>query len=100
MVIGIEYSRVIELAALWLRKENVALASHPVQRVILEEIALQLEVFGKYSEKIKKSRHLTPIFERDLAIIQDILKEKQKIQLGDYANDRVMNGIQTRLATF
>ena len=53
MVIGIEYSRVIELAALWLRKENVALASHSVQRVILEEIALQLEVFGKYSEKIK-----------------------------------------------
>lgn len=98
VVIGIEYNRVIELAALWLRKENAALAAHPVQRVILEEMSLQLEAFKKYAEKTDKAR-LVPIFERDLAIIQSILKEKRGIRLGEYEYDRVMQDIKTRALT-
>lgn len=98
VVIGIEYNRVVELAALWLRKDNVTLATHPVQRVILEEVALQLERFKTYASKTGKT-HLAPLFERDLAIIQSILKEKKNIPLGEYEYDRVLQDIKTHTTT-
>ena len=61
VVIGIEYSRVIELAALWLRKENVALASHSRSASFLRKLLCSLRC-SENTAKNKKSRHLTPHF--------------------------------------
>ncbi len=100
VIIGVEHTRVVELAALWLRKENKALANHPVQRLILEEMALQLEILKNYCEKTGKI-DLVPLYEKDLAIIRSVLKEKDGIKLDDeLMNDRVFQGIRNNLMQF
>lgn len=100
VVIGVEKNKVIELAALWLRKENLALSKHPVQRLILEEMALQLEILKNYCEKTEK-HDLAPLYEKDLAIIQNILKEKSGIKLTDeLMNDKIFQGIRENLMKF
>ncbi len=100
VVIGVEHDQVVELAALWLRKENETLAKHPVQRLILEEIALQLEILNKYCERIGK-RDLAPLYEKDLVIIRNILNNKRDIKLDEkLTNDRVFSGIKNCLMKF
>lgn len=100
VVIGVEHTKVVELAALWLRKENKILANHPVQHLILEEIALQLEILKNYCEKTGKTG-LSPLYEKDLIIIQDILKEKGGIKLSEELNnDKVFRGIRENLMQF
>lgn len=100
VVIGVEKDEVVELAALWLRKENQMLAKHPVQRLVLEEMSLQLEVLKNYCQKTGKIG-LAPLYERDLNIINNILKHREKIKLTDkLENDRVFRGIRENLMKF
>ncbi len=94
VIIGVEYDKVVELAALWLRKENDKLAKHPVQRLILEEAALELEVLRNYCERTGKAE-LIPLYEKDLIIIKNILKNKNWVKFDDeLSNDKVFGGIK------
>lgn len=100
VIIGVEHTKVVELAALWLRKENKILANHPVQHLILEEMALQLEILKNYCKKTGKT-DLSPLYEKDLIIIRDILKEKGGIKLSEELNnDKVFRGIRENLMQF
>ncbi|MGK2848459.1 MAG: hypothetical protein ACSLEX_00065 [Minisyncoccota bacterium] len=99
VVVGIERSRIIELATLWLDpKRKKEFAVHPVQKIILEEIALQLTHFQAFAETSNvKARALTPIFARELSVIKNILAEKRGMPSGDSKNDRVFTAIKQQL---
>ena len=100
VVIGTEREHIIELAALWLDpKRNKELAAHPIQKVILEEIVAQLEQFGAYA-KAEKQDALVPIFERELAVVKNILAQKQGLRADDYKDDRVAGAIQRQMKLF
>ncbi|MBX4215869.1 hypothetical protein KW797_02895 [Candidatus Parcubacteria bacterium] len=111
VVVGLQYDQMLELAALWLQQNNMqmkelrgkanrALGSHPAQRIILEQIALQLEEFKGYSEKVGKS-DLAAAYEKDLVIIRQLIDEKEKegIMLTGYPRDKIHGAIETTVAT-
>lgn len=102
VVIGVERDRVVELAALWLNpKRKKEFANHPIQKVILQEIVLQLEKFLEFARTSgEEAADLVPIFERELSIVRGILDEKKGINPKDYADDRVFGFIKEQLKLF
>lgn len=105
VIIGVEKDLVVKLAGLWSdestlkTKSEATLKDHPVQRVILSEIFLQLQVFRNYAESTGKD-NLVSIFEKDLKIIESILREKGFADIGDLRNDKVFAAIREGLKVF
>lgn len=105
VVIGVEKELLIKLSALWAdkhgRKEenNEVLATHPVQRLIMSEILLQLQTFRIYAEETKKES-LVPIYEKSINILEEILREKGPAGIGDLRNDKVFIAIRDSLKIF
>lgn len=104
VVIGVEKETVINLASLWMdKKENPELAStldeHPVRRLILSEILLQLHTFRNYAEKIGR-RDLAPIYEKDIQILEEIIHQQGPIDIEMLRNDRVFLTIKESLSVF
>jgi hypothetical protein len=54
VVIGVELDKVIQLAGLWDRKDNKALANHITKDIIAEEIERQLRTFLIYAQSLHK----------------------------------------------
>ncbi len=77
IVIGVSARTVKELGELWLSKNNKALANHPVQMQILEEILMQARVFGKYAESTGKIE-IAKKYKNIEMIIKDVITEKIK----------------------
>lgn len=75
IIIGVGAETVEALAGLWLDGKKKALGKHPIQFQILEEIALQLEAFKQYAEKIRRIG-VAKIYEHMSKIIQDIRIKK------------------------
>lgn len=92
VVLGIDRTRLIELAGLWLNDKKKELAVHPVQFKLLEEIRLQLLGFKKYASTLGRD-DLVKIYERQAQIVMGIIKErhsemeKQRIQVVDVADE-------------
>ncbi|OGI24825.1 MAG: hypothetical protein A3E38_01705 [Candidatus Moranbacteria bacterium RIFCSPHIGHO2_12_FULL_54_9] len=100
VVIGVEREHIIELAGIWLDpKRKNEFAKHPIQKVILEEIASQLDQFRIFSKMVRQD-DLVVIFERELSVVRKILAEKQDIHAEEYTDDRVMGAIQQQLKLF
>ena len=99
VVIGAEIDRVKELALLWMNRKNKQLGEHPVQRMILQEIALQLEAFAAYARGIDKNE-VAVILERQLQEIQKLQQEKQKAGIKTVAHDKVFDEIKRNLSLF
>lgn len=105
VVIGVEKELLIKLAGLWAdkhgkKKENSdVLAVHPVQRLILAEILLQLQTFRIYAENTSK-KTLVPIYEKSINVIEEILREKGAVGIGDLRNDKVFTAIRESLKIF
>lgn len=102
VVIGVERDHVIELAALWLDpKRKKEFASHPIQKVILQEMTSQLEWSIRFAKTGgPEAIALIPIFERELSVVRRILAEKKNIHTESYTNDRVFGSIQNQLKLF
>lgn len=102
VVIGVEREHVIELAALWLDpKRKKEFAVHPIQKVILQEIASQLDQFRAFAGTGgQEARELVPIFERELSVVRKILTAKRGLHTEEYTNDRVFGAIQQQLRLF
>lgn len=102
VVIGADRDRVVELASIWLNpKRKKEFASHSIQKVILQEIAIQLEKFLEFAKTGgEKAIVLVPIFEKELSIVQKILVEKKDINSEDYASDRVFGFIKEQSELF
>lgn len=88
IVIGVSQEVVDELAGLWLVKDNKALANHPIQKLFLQQMSLQLSSMRKYAQA---HGHEVCAVECDKAhkIIRRILENKESIRLGDLNNDPV-----------
>lgn len=105
VVIGVDKELLIKLAGLWADKhgkkdENKeTLAEHPVQRLILAEILLQLQTFKMYSENTNK-KSLVPIYDKSIHVIEGILREKGAVSIGDLRNDKVFVAIRESLKIF
>ena len=97
-----ERDRVIELAALWLDpKRKKEFADHPIQKVILQEIASQLDQFRAFARTGgPEALALVPIFEREISVVRRILAGKKRIYSEEYTNDRVFGAIQNQLKLF
>ena len=105
VVIGIEKDVVIQLAGLWMgehgrnKEGNAKLAVHPAQRIILTEILLQLRAFKNYTVETKKDS-LTPIYQKNITVLEDIMRNKPLINIESLKNDKVFAAIQESLALF
>lgn len=105
VVIGVEKDSVIQLAGLWMgehgrsKEGKTKLAIHPVQRLILEEILLQLKTFKHYAEITKKDS-LALIYQKNIAVLEDIIRKKPPIDMGEFRNDKVFSAIKNSLSIF
>ncbi|OGZ15014.1 MAG: hypothetical protein A3J08_01550 [Candidatus Lloydbacteria bacterium RIFCSPLOWO2_02_FULL_51_11] len=92
VIIGADVDSIKSLGKLWLAKDKKALAVHEMQKVVLEEIRGQLEVFAKYAHA-QRQESVAKIYEKTLHIIQDILQDKHDIPIKALREDRVFGAI-------
>jgi hypothetical protein len=93
VVIGVSKQTVEQLARLWLRNDTKALAAHPIQRALIEEMYLQLNMIQKHATARGQTR-VAEAYQGSLAIVEKIREEKMHVPLGELENDRVYNEIQ------
>ena len=94
VIIGVSKEMIEDLAALWLRKDNKALAVHPIQRLLIEEIKIQLEAMLLYAQS-KGARNVENAYAQALALIKPLAAKKIGIRLGDAATDPVAQSISS-----
>lgn len=99
VVVGADIRTLKELSELWLERDNKALAAHPIQFQILEEVLIQLEAFEKYATRNKK-HELALKFDNSRKIIEKILEEKRKTFEDPGIRDSVFESIQENLRSF
>lgn len=103
VVVGTDIKTIKELSELWLGKgkENIlALANHPIQLQILEEMLLQFETFKNYAQKVNQPE-IAAIYEKTHKIVKEIYSEKKKaIKTTDLRHDDVFESIKIYLENF
>lgn len=104
VVIGVEKDTVVKLANLWMDKnEHPELAKtldeHPIRRLLLSEILLQLYTFKTYAANIKRTE-LVPIYEKDIQILEDIIRKQGPVDMIELRSDKVFLAIKDSLSAF
>jgi len=77
-VIGCDLKHTEELAQLWIDNKMRALADHPIQVILLQQIIEQAQQFKKYAESIGQEE-IAQIYGHILKDFLDIAKERQEI---------------------
>lgn len=93
VIIGADVDTIKNLGTVWLAEDKKALATHEMQKVILEEMQMQLESFAQYA-RAKKQNGAAEIYEHTLRIIQDILIDKKDISIDALLEDKVFGAIR------
>lgn len=93
VVIGVSSEMVEELAALWLKNDNKALATHAIQRLLVEEITLQLECMHAYAQKRGRT-YAENAYMQALAVIQPLMEQKSELKPEDIPRDPVVESIR------
>ncbi len=75
VVIAVDRKTLYSMIKAWVNKDHEALAEHPAQVKILEEIRLQLKAFAKYAESVNKPK-LVEVYQHSLAIVERIIADK------------------------
>lgn len=101
VVVGLEKSSLIKLADVWMASnaDKGTLSGHPIERLILSEILLQLHTFRNYAKEIGRAT-LIPIYEKDIQILEDIMREQGPVDMSELRNDRVFVAIREALKMF
>lgn len=104
VIIGVEKDTVINLANLWMDKhEHPELAKtldeHPIKRLILSEILLQLYTFRTYAGETNK-QDLVTIFEKDIQLLEEILRNQASVDTSALRDDKVFAAIRESLSIF
>ena len=101
VVIGVDRPHVIELARLWIDDtQKKRFATHPVQKLILNQIARQLMGFSRYAEECGQ-QEIADIYRRQLTIIRRSLAQKKGIDAVAYEeSDGVGRSIKRQLELF
>lgn len=76
-VIVIDRTTIAEIARLWVKPDPKALARHPVQNLILDQLESQMEAFVEYAKRTHKKNLLAPLTEV-LERVREIKRTKQK----------------------
>ena len=104
VIIGVEKDTVITLANLWMDKHEhpslvATLDEHPIKRLILLEILLQLYTFRTYAAETNKP-DLVPIFEKDIQLLEEILRGQPTFDTLALRDDKVFTAIRESLSIF
>jgi hypothetical protein len=99
VVIGADRETVRALAELWLGKKKDALAAHPLQFQILEEISRQLEVYRQYAEE-KNQPELARAYDKMHHVILNIQAAKVGRVADIGARDQISRAIDEHLKYF
>lgn len=104
VIIGVEKDTVINLANLWMDKHEhpeiaTKLDEHPIKRLILSEILLQLYTFRTYAKETNKLE-LVPIYEKDIQILEEILHNQGVVDTSSLRDDKVFAAIRESLSVF
>ena len=99
VVVGADRDTVKLLANLCIEKDKKALALHPVQFQILEEIILELGAFEKYARQ-KGKDDLASVYEKTGKLVQEILNNKRSDIEDTGQRDSAFFSIQDQLASF
>ncbi|OGI22104.1 MAG: hypothetical protein A2808_03710 [Candidatus Moranbacteria bacterium RIFCSPHIGHO2_01_FULL_55_24] len=100
VVVGMERTKVMELAAIWLNEDRHAeFLKHPAQRMILEQVLVQLIAFSRYAKECGHD-HIAKILSDEIPLIKGILEEKNDIHMGDMKFDQVHRDIISRANGF
>jgi len=101
VVVGAELRHVIELSKLWMQQADTQLAQHPFQMLVLDEIQRQIDVFGAYALKMKKTKAVDAYGEAR-KFIKRVIRQKKKegLRFGEWENDRVFQAIIGHLESF
>ena len=97
-VIGVSPRVIQELSALLVHKDNAKLGSHPVQRLIVEQIHEQLTAMRDYAQEVGSNNALRA-YTQALSVINSLVKEKTgegAPELGMLAYDNVANAIKLK----
>ena len=92
IVIGVSEHVVEELAELWVQGKKEALGKHPIQRLFLDEIEVQLTIMRDYA--LKKSKFDAVLaYDQVLGIVRPIRESKMKFRSREVAGDPVAGKI-------
>lgn len=80
VIVGADRQTMHDLTVTWMKEEGMIadFTKHPMQIQMLDGIVWQLEAFAAYAEK-KNKPALVEIYRNDLAIIREVLSEKQEV---------------------
>jgi hypothetical protein len=93
VVIGVSKGAVHALARLWADNDKKALGTHPIQRVLVEEIDTQLRAMQRYAQSRGRGT-VADAYGRSLSIIGKVRDQKKNIAYGDLENNPVFNEIR------
>jgi hypothetical protein len=99
VVIGADRSTVKELGELYLDKDYQALAEHPIQFQVLDEIVEELQAFQQYALRVKQPK-LVRVFGNMQKLAENIISEKRKTVEDSGKRDAVYAAIQGQLVHF
>jgi len=100
VVVGVEKDTVIELAGLWMRKENKQLGDHPARNIIMTQIIEQLTTFRNYAEhhgKVGALKSYNQALET-LKPLQAELKALDKVRREFIQTDKVYQSIHNEIS--
>lgn len=93
VIIGADRSTVRQIGELWLENKNKELAIHPMRKIILDEIIIQLKTFSDYAASRGK-KDIADSYNASLKIIERIISEnKGKSAPLLSADDKVFSAI-------
>ncbi len=97
VVIGGDVDTIKSLGMLWLAEDKKTLAVHEMQKVILVEIRMQLEVFAKYA-RTKKQEKVAQTYDATREVIEGILEKKKDILVKEApVRDKVFGAIKREM---
>lgn len=105
VIIGVEKDTVVKIANQWVKKhENEESADeideHPIKRLILSEILLQLYTFRTYAQESIKNQRLVAIFDKDIKLLEEILQAQGSVDTASLRDDKVFAAIRESLSIF
>lgn len=95
VVVAVDRPTLFSMIKAWTKKDRKALAEHPAQVKILEEIRLQLKAYGEYAASVGQQK-LADVYGHSLAIAEKIIAEKNITadQLREAHRDDFLDAIQ------
>ena len=95
IVVGADRRTVANLAQLWLQNNDRALATHPIQTALTEEIREQLDLGEMYAVS-RGQRAVADAYARSRTTIEALMQEKQDVPLGGLEKDSVYSEILSK----